>query len=1199
MGSSLHLDLSGKSTSLGALRDASLTRRLGIAIVLLVLVFSFNQSAVASVTASILGTVKDQTGAVVPDAQVTATNTATTVKQTVATNADGSYILATLPPGTYEVTINKPGFKAFIQKGIVLHVNDVVTIDAALAVGGEQQQVVVSSSVLNVETQSTQMGEVIEGQQITSVPLNGRSYTDLLDLQPGVANTGSVMGGASSPTLSFEAGGIVMPSVSGSEDSGNRSVDGMRESENGFLLNGLSVQEFAYSGTAIVPNLDSLSEFRIITNNFDAEYGNFAGGQINVVTKTGTDKLHGQLFEFLRNTDVDAANYFDQGQRGSYQQSQFGGTVGGPIKRGKVFFFADYQGNRSVIGESTGSIAVPTGAERSGDFSAPALEADMSTGSNGLPYEVQGSAWATTLSTRLGYAVTAGEPYYSAGCTSKTVCVFPGAQIPAGAISPISTNVLALGAIPLGNGQGVFSTSGYPERITDNKFSGRVDTSNMGIGSLSGYYYFDQFSLYNPYPLATVPGFGANTTGRSQVIDLADTKAMGSSAVNVARIGYVRLNYFLNLPASSINTTLANLGFATSGPGSITPLNPATEGIPEMDFENFTLGEVSRPTAVIENTYEASDTYRRLIRAHSLAFGADFHYNLLSQGEQDTENGAFQFDDTLETGVDFADFLIGAPGAFIQAQTPPANTRNLYLGLFAQDSWRVRSNLTLNYGVRWDLITPWWEDHNELETYILGEQSVLFPNAPRGYLVPGDPGVPRTIAPIRYNNFSPRVGLAYSPTGDSGFFRKLFGAAGDSSIHIGYGIFYMAFEGAYNFNIIGDLPYGDYYETSETAFATPYQNRATGAITANPFPFTNIPINVSASNPDTALTAADFGSLSSDPGFNPRNRVPYAEQYELSIQRRLSPVDVLTVSYVGTQAHRLLVSQDLNPVNQAQCLALYSSGSCGPNTEPYYVHYPFGVQGNSTTNILNVAYITAIGPSSYNSVQVNLRHQSGPLTLLAGYTFSKSMDDASGFGEPVNPYNPNLDRALSSFNIPQSFVVSYDYKLPINRLSGPQLLTQGWGLSGITTFSSGTPVFLYENNDNSLLETDFTGTMGIGIDVPNYAGGPIQKLNPRKPGNPYFATGGFTTEPLGQVGTSSRLFFSGPGLNNFDMALLKDTKFQERFDLQFRAEFFNVFNHTQFQAVAQTTGNFLSSQFGDATAAAPPRVGQFALKLQF
>jgi hypothetical protein len=247
----------------------------------------------------------------------------------------------------------------------------------------------------------------------------------------------------------------------------------------------------------------------------------------------------------------------------------------------------------------------------------------------------------------------------------------------------------------------------------------------------------------------------------------------------------------------------------------------------------------------------------------------------------------------------------------------------------------------------------------------------------------------------------------------------------------------------------------------------------------------------------------------------------------------------------------------------------------------------------------SVGYMSAIGPSSYNSVQVNFRHQSGPLQFLLGYTFSKAMDDASAFGEQVNPFNPNISRGLSSYDIPQNFVISYNYTLPTDKLGGPKMLVAGWRISGITTFSNGLPVYIYENDDRSLLGSDNSGPLPIGDDTPNYSGGPVKRFNPRKAGNLAFDTSGFTMEPLGQLGTSRRSFFSGPGINDFNTALSKDTKFFDRYTLQFRAEFFNVFNHAQFVGVPQTTGNFQSSQFGQTPAAANPRNGQLALKLQF
>jgi len=1161
-------------------------RRLGLLLALIVLTFGLGRSALASVTASVLGTVKDQTGAVISGAQVTATNIETHVAQTASTNAQGFYVFSALQPGKYEVTINLPGFKAFKQTGIGLNVNDAVTVDATLQIGHADEVVTVSSNALQVETASTQLGEVIEDTQITSVPLNGRSYTDLLALQPGVANANSGIGGGSSSTNTFQSGGFQLPAVSGDQNPGNQSVNGMRESANGYLLNGISVQEFAFSGTAVVPNLDSLSEFRIITNNFDSEYGNFAGGQINVVTKAGTDSFHGNVFEFLRNTDFDAANYFDQGARGPFQQNQFGGTVGGPIKKNKVFFFADYQGNRNVVGVSTGNIAVPTAAERAGDFSA------VQSSLNGT---VLGTAWASTLSSKLGYTVTAGEPYYAAGCTSNSACVFPNAQIPTKVISPISTNVLALGAIPLGDGSGHFATSSNSQRLTDNKMSGRVD-ANTRFGTLFGYYSFDQYSLANPYPVATVPGFGANTTGRTQAVDIGDTKTVGSNAVNEARIGFLRLKDFLNNPAATKTATLSGLGFATAGtPGAITPLTPGIEGVPEMDFENFSIGVPSRVLGLIENTFQGSDNYSLLIGRHSIKFGAASHFTQMSEELHNVENGYFQFNQALETGVDFADFLIGAPGVFEQAQTPAGNTRSFYVGAFAQDSWRIRSNVTLNYGVRWDVISPWWEKHNEIETLKLGEQSVVFPNSPAGWVFPGDPGIPRTIAPIRYNNFAPRLGLAYSPSFQSGFFAKLLGAPGATSIRLGYGMFYSAFEGGYDFSVIGDAPYGAFYSANGTSFANPYETRATGAITASPFPYSFPPTNVSAKNPDSSVQASTFGTIGTSPAFDPNNRVPYAEQYELSIQRQISSADLLTISYVGTQGHRLLVTKEANPVNQTACYKGYLLGStdpnyCGPNSEPTSLRAPFGV------NFGSEGQFTAIGKSSYNSAQVNFKHKSGPLQVMLGYTYSKALDDSSAFGEQVNPFDSNLTRGLSSFNIPHNFVASYNYNLPIARLGGPKMIVDGWALSGIIAYSRGLPVYIFENDDHSLLGTNNSGPLPLGIDTPNYSGGSVKTMNPRKSNNSFFTTSAFSAETIGQLGTARRRFFSGPGLDNYNMSLLKDTKILDRYTLQFRAEFFNVFNHTQFSSV---NGNFNSSTFGQATGAADPRLGQLALKLAF
>src|SRR5690349_3201658 len=322
----------------------------------------FAAEAFAGVTASISGTVKDPSGAAVTDATVTATNTDTGISQKQSSNAQGFYSFPALPFGHYDLQVAQPGFQAVRQTGLVLDVNAALVVDVTLKIGDVKEVVRVESEAVRVETASTQLGEVIEGQKMTAVPLVSRSYTDLLALQPGVtpAPSGLTGSGAGAVNANFISAGFAVPLVSGSLNAGNLSVNGMREANNGFLLNGATVQEFGYGGTSVIPNLDSIAEFRILTNNFDAEYGNYSGGQINVITKSGTNQYHGNLFEFLRNTSLDGRGYFDP-TRATYHQNEFGGTFGGPIKHDKVFFFGDYQGNRIVQGVSSGVVQVPSG----------------------------------------------------------------------------------------------------------------------------------------------------------------------------------------------------------------------------------------------------------------------------------------------------------------------------------------------------------------------------------------------------------------------------------------------------------------------------------------------------------------------------------------------------------------------------------------------------------------------------------------------------------------------------------------------------------------------------------------------------------------------------------------------------------------------------------------------------------------------
>ncbi len=678
--------------------------RLLRAMALLTMTLLIGGRAFAGVTASISGTVKDATGAAVVGAKVTATNTETSIASSQPTNGQGYYSFQSLPLGHYDIEVQQTGFKLYRQTGLVLDVNAALVVDITLQVGQVSEKVEVSGSALRVETANTQMGEVIEGQRMTAVPLVTRSYTDLLALQPGVVSQTSGLNGAGANASlggSFLAATWVLPQVSGDLSAGALSVNGQREAANGYILNGITVQETSFSGAGAVPNLDSIAEFRILTNNFDAEYGNYSGGQINVITKSGTNQFHGNVFEFLRNTKLDAANFFESGKRGSYHQNQFGGTFGGPIKKDKLFFFADYQGNRVIQ-------AVPQVI--SGAPSAPLIGGDLtSVIPSLLGSTVNGGAWATQLSQQLGQTVTAGEAYFTNGCTSSAQCVFPNARLDPSHFNPISTKLLAFIQPANNASQTAFSTNSGKINLHDNKFSGRVD-ANSRFGLLSAYYYFDKFDRIDPYwasarPL--YPGFGIATKGWTHNVSLGDTKTFGSAMVNEFRLGFFRLDTPFNQPLGGTQEKLAQLGFASGanrGPGIFVG-TPAVEGIPEMDFNNFSIGVPSKPIRVTQNSYQVADNFSKVIGTHTLKFGGQYHYNQLEENLSNAANGLFFFGTAVnggatETGSDFVDFLLGAPSSFIQGLAFPSRGRSFYLGLFAQDSWRIKSNRTFNDGLR-------------------------------------------------------------------------------------------------------------------------------------------------------------------------------------------------------------------------------------------------------------------------------------------------------------------------------------------------------------------------------------------------------------------------------------------------------------------------------------------------------------------
>jgi hypothetical protein len=1139
----------------------------------------------ADTNGKIYGMVTDPSGGMIVSAAVTVMQIETSEQKTVQTDAHGNYSLLALAPGDYNLQVQSTGFQTYVKEHIKIDVNSAIQINVTMVLGSTQSKVIVAADALSVEIANTQLGDVIGGRTMENLPLNGRSYTDLLGLQTGVV------------PVSSGIPDTIGVSASASAESGNVSINGQRESANGFMVNGGNIEQARNNGAAIVPNLDSIAEFRVITNNVDAEYGHYAGALISVVTKSGANEFHGSAFEFLRNTALDARNFFDT-QRGLFRRNQFGGTLGGPVLRDKVFFFIDYQGTRELRGISGGKIPVPTLDQRNGDFSAPATASTL-TGSVSSIY------WASVLSQRLGYPVTSGEPYYTAGCASPTQCVYPNAIIPQATFSSAAKGLLQFIPTPtLGQGAN-FVGSNNNWDTSANQGGIRVD-ANTRFGTFTGYYAIYDSSLLRPYGANNVPGFANLDTSHPQIINLGHTKSFGSTAVNEFRFTLVRYVSWVNNPQQGFGPKLTSLGFPAGVPGGIVPADPRVEGVPTLLFNNFSEGIPQFDYQQYQTSPQFLDNFSKVTGNHSVKVGGEYHYTRWRQRVPEADaNGLFQFTGS-ETGSDFADYLIGAPTLFLQSSDLDYDNRKNYIGIYGQDSWRIRPNLTLNYGLRWEIIQNWYEKNNATsDTFIVGEQSTVYPTAPTGFVFAGDPRpgggkIPRTVSNTPYNDFAPRVGIAYSPSADRGVLKWLLGAPGKTSIRAAYGVFYSNNGGYQAYLIQGAPPFVAVWTSpAPPLFETPYVDRTDGLVRQSP------PYPYVAPKPGSTANINWELPLNGVPVWNIHNRTPYAEDYHFTIQREFGPATVLSVGYVGSQGHALMDALESNPGNSQLCLGLSNASqvmagtpTCGPFGENTVYTRPDGSTVNSTRgplgpNFVSNPYYTTIGNSNYNSLQVSLRHSSKRLTFEAGYSFSKSIDDASDERDFVlNPYNQALSRSLSSFDIPHSFEVSYNYLLPVDLLGHNrwQRLTGGWRLAGITRFASGLPVQMYETDDRGLVG-EFFGN----LDTPLYDGAKLNITNPRS-GQPYFNTSAFSLETLGVLNTTHRRFFHGPGINNFDLSLLKDTRISERISAQFRAEFFNVFNHAQF---INPSGNISSTSFGMVLSARDPRIGQVALKILF
>jgi hypothetical protein len=1279
---------------------------------------------------AIRGIVNDPSGAVVPGVTVTATLTGQAAPRTTTSDKDGTFEIPELSVGSYEVSAQAAGFKKFLAKDVVVTIGHVNFITISLVVGGKNDTVTVEANAAQVETTSTQLGAVMTDTAIRALPLSQRNTYQLLQLQPGVQ---SQVGA----DLFF-----------GSDQPGVVSVNGGRGRSNNYMVNGGDGNDIFVNSPAIQPSPDAVEEFRVLTNTFDAEYGRNSGSVVNVVTKSGTNNVHGDVYDFLRNNALNTKGYFDP-SIAKYIQNQFGATLGGPIKKDKMFIFGSYEGNRLRQGISSGQVFLPTtgpngqpGGEASGDFSGgPAFSGTLND--RNFAQILQGRTGCVAALTPGGQTALASA---AAGSTPQQwSTVFANNQIPSSCFDPTALDLYNQFVKPIqpADGSGLFSAVPVkPER--DDQFTVRYDYHINPNQLFSAYYYFTDGDRTEPFSNfqaggANVPGFGAIFKTRIQQWNLSHTWTLSSTSVNEFRFNYFREGqknldhpvHTLQSVQNSCATVPADMCFSDpmNPQAGITTNIPGRVGVPYINVSGgFTIGNnFEGELPQVGNTFQWTDNLTKTVGKHTIKFGGDVRRQRFDQFLYFDISGDYTFLSGSQNAVGFGDlypeYFLGLPASYTQGAAQGENVRNTALYLFAQDSWKLKPNLTLNYGLRWELNTPYYDLGNRLQTFRPGEINtqypcVLNPNSgtsanlisiygssdcspggpagavfPTGLVFPKDPRVPRGLTSTYYKAFAPRIGLAWSPGATEGWLAKLTGGPGKSSIRMGYGLFYNPIEQLVLEQFSAEPPFGGSSFFSNTLFNLPFEFQS-GGNAPNPFgpvitQTPQTPCSFAPGGPPGCVDFANFRPMLLFGEFQPHLRTQYADQYNLTVERQMGKAMVLRVAYVGTQAHRLLASRDMDAGNIQTCLGLSnlaalnannvlsapaSAGgiptSCGPfgadsqyfippgtvipadptlsalPPEPFKVPslncaglvLPYngapggnpscfsgtvgpngltlvGTRPYSSPNCVpstgvgcpadgipvfsNIFAQDTVANSNYNGLQISLdRSFSNGLLFQASYTFSKAIDQGASFENILNSLNPRATRGLSLLDAKHRFVFSPYWLLPIPKHDGfTGKLVNGWGISGIVTYQSGFPIRIQTQNDQEL-QSSFDFEV---VNTPQVTGR-VHFLNPKTNGGIWLDASNISDPALATFGNLPHALCCGPAISNTDLAIEKRTPINERFNTEFRAEFYNAWNHTQF---ANPDGNFSDSPppggtFGVITKTREgPRVIQFGLKVLF
>jgi hypothetical protein len=1158
--------------------------------------------------AKIRGSVVDPSGAVVPDAKVTATDVATGISYSATSSRDGLFEFLQLPIGDYAVKVERSGFKTFTEGHIHLDLDQIFNLKVGMELGVVSDTVTVDANPAQVETTSMQLGTTVTGQQITDIPLNGRNWTQLMQLQPGVQSSSDRFG------------------------AGAYSTNGSETQQNSFLINGTDSNDTSLNVPLVIPSPDAIGEFNLVTSTINPEYGRNSGAIVNAAIKSGTNQFHGDLFEFYRDTFLDAKSWFEN-TAAPFHQNQYGGTIGGPIVKDHAFIFFSYQGRRATTPEGYTVPTVLSAAQRTGDFSDDAAAFNGIPGGNTTtggpinpnlsPFPMYGdSASPCPVGGAICPAGTSYGMFYDANNNLLGNGLFSTGVVPSQNLSALSLK-LTNQYVPLPNSANNTYQFNPTETIKNDQYLGRIDEKLSSKDSLwfYGLYQNSPFNETLPFTGATLPGFGSTNPETTYEFTVALNHTFSPTSLNELRFAYLRFNYIANGP----QTVMSPSAYGFTG---ITPQVAGLESLPVVSVgpsgSLFTLGfSTNGPQPRVQNTYQVTDNFSKVWGHHTFKAGFNMDRLEINNPFYNSMSGDYSFGaaGSFTTGDPGADFLLGIPDSYQQGSGSIIRARAREYYSYGQDQWQVKPNLTLTLGVAWDIETPYenlYAGGEVMSAFRPGQQSTVFPSAPVGIVFPGDAGINKYGGPtIHYNDFAPRLGFAWSPGSDRNF-----------SVRGGIGLYYNRSEEETALQTLGNPPFSLLSAGSGQAGAPPnFGNPFTSvnSVTVGTIAPATVPNQFPFSPPGPGQAPINGWAPFEPIGFNmntedPRLTAPRATNFNLNFQYQVSKSMIATIGYVGSLGRHEIGAYNLNPAGVAPGVNFDPAAqACGAVNSDFFLALCTGGEsfqyGAYTNTIGQIGVQTTDYSSNYNSLQASLnRRFTNGLGFQIAYTWSRNFDYTSNLensafdGPGFNNFNVAQNYGPSANDAPQRLVSNFIYTLPIYKYGHHwKRLTDDWNISGIATFQSGFPVevasFGYTDLQWSYPDAYYappgrgqlTGT-ALGINHnPRTALGQGLAAN-------WFNPAAFAIPALGTVGNANRNPLYGPGLNFWDMALEKEVHLTESKYIQLRLETFNTFNHAQFAAPngslgAGTFGQILGVQ--QATTNGDGRVVQIAGKIYF